>query len=122
MRIIWIKYKILLILTTVCIMSCSQFTPEVLDKYKKGMSIAQTLDIAPVSPLTEFNISIPSDPSKFTIHVYVLSLGDYKSDYFLAFRNEKLVYWGYPHEFARSSDPYLNEIGKIAVEEYIKMK
>ncbi|MBS1537425.1 MAG: hypothetical protein JST20_06715 [Bacteroidetes bacterium] len=122
MNKIIVKCILIFAVITSCLMSCSQFTPEVLDKYQKGMAVSQTIDISPVSPKTEFNITIPSDPAKFIIHVYVLSLGDYKSDYFLAFRNDKLVYWGYPHEFARSSDPYLNEIGKIAVEEYLKIK
>lgn len=87
------------------------------------MSVAKTLDISPKSPINEFNILLPSEPTaKMLIHVYILSVGDYKSDYFLAFRNDRLVYWGYPHEFARSSDPYLNEIGKVAVEEYLKLQ
>jgi hypothetical protein len=103
--------------------SCVQFTPATLDKFQKGMTIAQTLDITPMSPRHEFTISLPSDASaKLLVHTYILSIGEYKSDYFLAFRNDKLVYWGYPHEFARSSDPYLNEIGKVAVEEYKKIK
>ncbi len=87
------------------------------------MSVSKTLDISPKSPKNEFTILLHSDPTaKLLIHVYILSVGDYKSDYFLAFRNDRLVYWGYPHEFARSSDPYLNEIGKVAVEEYLKLE
>ncbi len=103
--------------------ACAQFTPETLDKFQKGMPLATTMDIAPVAPRQELTITVPSDAkANYKIHVYVLSMGDYKSNYFLAFRNDKLIYWGYPHEFARSSDTYINEIGKEAVEAYLKSK
>ena len=48
------------------------------------------------------------------VHSYTLSTGDYTSNYFLAYQNNLLIYWGYPHEFARSKDPLLNEIGRKA--------
>lgn len=115
--------KIVIFLVSVILGACAHFTPETLDKFQKGMPLATTLNIAPIAPHTEMSITIPSDAkSVYAIHVYVLSMGDYKSSYFLAFRNDKLVYWGYPHEFARSSDHYINEIGKIAVDEYEKIK
>ncbi len=115
--------KIGIFLVCLILGACVHFTPETLDRFQKGMPLATTLDIAPISPRSEMTITVSSDAkSVYTIHVYVLSMGDYKSNYFLAFRNDKLVYWGYPHEFARSSDPYINEIGKAAVDEYLRIK
>jgi hypothetical protein len=40
--------------------------------------------------------------------------------YFLAYKNASLIFWGYPHEFARSSDPLIREIGKEALSRYDK--
>ncbi|MBK9249027.1 MAG: hypothetical protein IPM69_13155 [Ignavibacteria bacterium] len=116
-------FLVILCLNCVILGSCTHFTPETLDKFQKGMSMATTLSIAPVSPREEFSVVIPSDTkAEYRFHVYILSIGDYKSDYFLAFRNDRLIYWGYPHEFARSSDTYINEIGKEAVNAYLKIK
>lgn len=123
MRILKICCTVIIGTCCLWLCSCAQFSPETLDRFHKGMSVSKTLDISPKSPKNEFTILLHSDPTaKLLIHVYILSVGDYKSDYFLAFRNDRLVYWGYPHEFARSSDPYLNEIGKVAVEEYLKLE
>jgi hypothetical protein len=69
----------------------------------------------PLPPRSTFAVEMNDSSIKVQVCTYRLSSGDYSSDYFLAFRDEKLVYWGYPHEFARSTDPTINEIGEKAV-------
>jgi|JI10StandDraft_1071094.scaffolds.fasta_scaffold306552_3 hypothetical protein len=98
--------------------SCSHFTPATLDRYKKGMSIEKVTELSPVLPETEFEITFSNPTVKVKVLVFELALGSYNSVYFLAFKDDKLLYWGYPHEFARVSDPFLNQIGRVAVEEY----
>jgi hypothetical protein len=62
-----------------------------------------------------FYVEVSGTAKRFEVHTYVLSSGSYDSDYLLAFEDNRLLYWGYPHEFARSADPILNEIGQKAV-------
>jgi hypothetical protein len=51
------------------------------------------------------------------VQVYELgSVGVPSSTYFLAYQNGSLVFWGYPHEFARSSNRIIREIGKGALD------
>lgn len=54
------------------------------------------------------------------IQVYKIAMGDYQSDYFLAFKDNKLYYWGFPYEFSRHSDPFINDIWRWAMEELKK--
>jgi len=50
------------------------------------------------------------------VHVYELTSGTYDSNYFYMFINNELHFWGYPHEFARSNNTLINDIGKITVQ------
>ena len=41
-------------------------------------------------------------------------------DYAFLFREDSLLFWGYPHEFARSSNPFVRSIGKEALRRHVK--
>jgi len=83
---------------------------------RKGMKMETILNDN--SPGKKFNTTLLSDPNvKLDVFAYDRSDG-FLGIYFLAFRDGKLVFWGYPHEFARSTDPYINEIGKSALKDY----
>ena len=119
------KYAIAVVVwVSICLGGCTHLyiSTNTLDTFSKGMTLAHVKTLTPSSPIHEFEITTANPSGRVTVLVYELSIGDYKSDYFLAFGNDKLLYWGYPHEFARSSDIYLNDVGRIAVEEYLKIK
>jgi|JI9StandDraft_1071089.scaffolds.fasta_scaffold207278_2 hypothetical protein len=92
---------------------------------KKGMSIEELTYYT--TPKSRFQIALPSEsPAKIDILVYEFRGQEYKSgfcngDYFFVFKNNQLFHWGHPHEFARSYDSYINELGKAAVAEYLKI-
>ncbi len=57
------------------------------------------------------------------VYVYAISAGSSNiNNYYLYFINDKLDYWGYPHEFARSDDPLLNAIGQKTTAKIDKKK
>ncbi|MBW1743367.1 MAG: hypothetical protein JRJ47_08040 [Deltaproteobacteria bacterium] len=78
--------------------------------------------LAGIPPKYIFTIQLTEPSDSIEIQSYILSSGDYRSDYFLAFKDNKLIYWGYPHEFARVDDPYINEIGEKGVIRLKEMK
>ena len=106
-----------IVAATLIIASCKTTSITLYDAglLRKAMSVQEANGSLPLPP--EYILSIDMDDSSTNIQVdtYILSSGSYSSDYFLAFRNNQLLYWGYPHEFARSVDPLINEIGRKAV-------
>jgi hypothetical protein len=87
------------------------------------MSIEEVSQKVSKGPISEFDMSIYSAPSKkYFVQVYSIHTGGYNSDYFAVYENGKLLYWGYPYEFNRHPDAMLNEIGRTAVAEYEKIK
>jgi len=84
-------------------------------KLRKGMTVEESQRFTRISPKHIFILDTSEGGDTIEVHSYILSSGNYGSNYFLAYRNNQLIYWGYPHEFARSRDPLLNEIGQRAV-------
>ena len=79
------------------------------------MTVEETLAVTNIYPEYKIILNSIITPDEIEVHSYILSSGDYTSRYFLAFRNKKLFFWGYPHEFAREKDPFIKEIGQKAV-------
>ncbi|MCF7920881.1 MAG: hypothetical protein K9N06_13300 [Candidatus Cloacimonetes bacterium] len=96
---------------------CAQFTLSDAAYLRKGMSIEETLLITEVQPVLTFILGDVSTQDKIEVYIFRISSGDYRSNYLIAFKNDALLYWGYPHEFARSKDALLNEIGEKAVKQ-----
>ena len=96
--------------------SCKQFGIGDANKMQRSMTQAQALDLASKGPRDTYkNAALNLD-----VQVYALSMGNVTSDYLLAFKNDKLIYWGYPYEFMRHSDPAIVEIGRWTVEKIEK--
>jgi len=88
----------------------------------KGNSMTEFLN-DDQKPSKRFAVSTGSASSaKIEILVYYIRYGEHTSTYFAAFSDEKLIFWGYPNEFARSYDPYINQVGKAAIAAYLKIK
>jgi hypothetical protein len=81
------------------------------------MTSEQTRLVVKTPPKHQFILHDVNPPDIIEVQTYILSKGVYFSYYFLAFQNNKLIYWGYPHEFARIENPLINDIGRKAVRE-----
>jgi hypothetical protein len=105
-----------MILVSVSVLiSCAQMTLKQVEKLRIGMTVEESRMVTTVPPIHSFLLDTIQAESTLKVDSYVLKSGQYESNYFLAYRNRELIFWGYPHEFARSKDPLLNEIGREAV-------
>lgn len=117
------KYKsiVIFLLAVFLIPACTFEVYKSNLKIKKGMPIEKAQEI--IDDDTFINDYIQEEPfnltesgiiSDGTIKVLIRkrfqAVG--KEAYIYAFKNDKLIYWGYPIEFTRSSDPLLFNIGK----------
>jgi hypothetical protein len=108
------RYNFLLLLTAVifvvgCVSGARFMTLSDAAYLHKGMSVAGSKSVLPRPPRYEFSFDF------VLIDAYTVVSGDYSSHYILAFLKDSLVYWGYPHEFARSKDAFINFVGEQAV-------
>ena len=109
------RWFLVIIASISFLVSCARMTLSHVGRLRKGMSIQESQQITNISPKHIFLLDLSEGDEVAEVHSYILSSGDYHSKYFLAYQNNLLIYWGYPHEFARSKDPLLNEIGRKAV-------
>ena len=123
------KIITLILFCTMSLLSCitnHRTSTHNLKAMQKGMTKIEAINQATKEPIKEFEIALNSVPSKkYYILVYEITGyggGDYDSDYFVVFENDRLIYKGYPYDLNRHPNATLNEIGKIAVAEYDKIK
>ena len=102
--------------------ACAKLTLTHVSNLRKGMTIQESQTSLNRSYQREFILNNISSTDKIIVRLYILSSGDYESNYFLAFVNDKLIFWGYPHEFARSQDELINKIGSEAVKQLQERK
>jgi hypothetical protein len=76
--------------------------------------VKSVLNVAPKSTITLNDSN--------SVEVYEMTSGGYGSRYYLSYNRGKLVYWGYPHEYAREKDPTLNRIAKETTEKLDALK
>ena len=107
--------NILLLAILMTIVSCTTFTITDAASLHKGMTVEETRIVTKIEPVETVTINSTISGAMIEVHVYKLSSGDYASNYLLSFEDGALLYWGYPHEYARENNPLLNEIGKLAV-------
>lgn len=86
-----------------------------LAKLRMGMNPEEPPRLMGIAPRKVFQWSLTETGDSIIIQSYLLSSGDCGSTYFLAYKNGSLIFWGYPHEFARSSAPFIRQIGKKAL-------
>lgn len=109
------RWVMLISLSISLLISCAELTLTQVGKLRMGMTVEESQKATGVSPKYIIPLDTIEGNGTVEVHSYILSSGNYKSNYFLAYRNGGLMYWGYPHEFARSKDQLLNEIGQKAV-------
>ncbi len=97
--------------------AATSITITAVGQLKKEMREEEAKSVLKVKPKYAFPVALTGNDANIQVSVYVLSSGDYGSYYLLAFRDDKLFYWGYPHEFARSTNAVINETGEKSVQE-----
>lgn len=91
--------------------SCVQMTLKDAGKLTKGMSYEQVRAVLPVRERQTQLIRTSDKEVSIKIFHYIIHSGAQESNYFLAFKDDKLYFWGYLHEFNRASDSLANDIG-----------
>jgi len=110
---------VVVILLASCVIFASFISTGELAALRQGMSARDvTVALNEKEPRFSFSMSIDGEP--YRVDSYVLNVGGYRSDYFLAYESGMLIFWGYPHEFARSKNETLNQLGKEGVRELRK--
>ncbi len=105
-----------------CLISCAGPVPISLDEFQKGRSVESILENS-YKPKKRFQVTLPNPSNtQVDVLVYDIYMGRIANDYFVAFENNKLFFWGYPNEFTRSNDPYINQVGAAAIAEFMKIK
>jgi hypothetical protein len=110
------------VLPLLALLSCAEgiITMRDLTALRMGMGPDETPRAMGVLPKEVFQWSMATTGDSIIVQSYLLATGEYSTTYFLAYRNEALIFWGYPQEFARSSDPLLREIGKGAIRRHVR--
>jgi hypothetical protein len=103
------------LLCAIGLAACITVTIDDIGRLRKGMSVEEAKAVLPLPPKHVFPVETTLTTSRVEVCVYLLSSGSYASNYFLSFEDDKLTFWGYPQEFARSKDPLTNDIGEKAV-------
>jgi hypothetical protein len=94
-----------------------------LSKLRTGMSPDEPPRVMGVNPREVLEWSLAETGDKIIVQGYIFRAGGAPSaTYFFAYKNGSLIFWGYPHEFARSSDRLIGEIGKGALSRYDKAR
>jgi tetratricopeptide (TPR) repeat protein len=105
------------VLLLLALPSCAKTVIHMRDlaELRVGMAPDEPPRVMGVPPNQVFQWSMATTGDPIIVQSYVLATGEYWSTYFLAYRNDALIFWGYPQEFAKSSDPLLREIGKRVI-------
>ncbi|MDA3813040.1 MAG: hypothetical protein PF570_02180 [Candidatus Cloacimonetes bacterium] len=85
-------------------------------QFRKEMKLREVEYILKNDP--EFIIDSDSLTIKnnLEMRIYKVSPELYHTRYFILFNNEKLEFWGYPHEYARHKNKLYNEFIQIAID------
>ncbi len=108
---------VLICAAAVCLASCSTLTLTDLGGLQRGMTEHEANTLTPTSPEHVWILAIDEIDAPVTIHHYIVTSGSAGSDYFLAFVDDALFFWGFPHEFAKPIDGRINAIGRNALAE-----
>jgi hypothetical protein len=101
--------------------SCTNtgITTSTINQLEKGISHNYVVNKILVDDLIIKEIVLDDiEGSEIIIDMFIKQMGEEGGEYLLAFADGKLVYFGYPWEFAVYPDKFINEIGKQAMSRY----
>lgn len=116
----WIGKKAQYLLSAVLLLGLVSCVPQIslkdLSKLRADMSPTEPPKVMGVVPDEVFEWSLVESEDWIIVQAYMFRVGGGPgSIYFLAYKNGSLIFWGYPHEFARSSKKIIREIGRGAL-------
>jgi hypothetical protein len=107
-------------LSIIMVNSCTYhgITSNTIMKLQKGMT-PDTIQTFLIDDLVVKEILMDNIKGKqIIVDIYMKSMGEIECEYMIAFADKKLVYFGYPYEFASHTDTFINEIGKQTMIKY----
>ncbi|MCB4809743.1 hypothetical protein LG204_00250 [Methylovorus menthalis] len=109
--------KLRLLVAVIILGLCGCIGPQLyhqqLSFLNKGMSPTTTIDQLKQSP--RYTQLVDLNGRSILFHQYLLNSGVQIDQYFLAFENNQLIYWGFITEFRRQPDQTLSEALSVAL-------
>lgn len=113
--------RLLLIIGTLGLAACANnMSNDQLNNLQYGLTPATVATVTANPTHRQFSLVVRGKP--ILVQIYTLASGDYLSDYFLAYKNNRLLFWGYPNEYARSKSQLIRAIGQRAVARWQSIK
>jgi len=115
--------KLLLLVFPVIATSCMALTTFDTSDIKKGMSFPEVYTHLNVFEKRAFYVKVSSSAQhEYFVEAYRAGYHPNYYDYFVAYEDKRVLFWGHPYEFNRHENPLINEIGLKAMEEYNKVR
>ncbi|MCK5052181.1 MAG: hypothetical protein KAS53_10705 [Candidatus Cloacimonetes bacterium] len=114
-------FLLIIFLFSISTLFCDYIKLKYISKLKKELSIQETYKLLDGKSEKELFYENYID-DQLELHSIIIDPDKFHARYFLLFRNSKLEYWGFPHEFARHSDPLYNSIAEYAMISILKEK
>jgi hypothetical protein len=104
---------LLLLLFVVVLSACgpkTALTRSDISMFYKG---APSHEVSAIAEIPARCSLAPVDDKSIRVDVYPLSDTHYLGDYFLLYVDDQLRFWGYPYEYARSTDRLISDVGSL---------
>lgn len=113
---------LLIILSILIFISCSSYiykngNIELYETTYNQLKVETEIEIE-----NEYDINLEGDSNKYLILESRVTIPTGEAEYLHAFRNDTLIYFGYPYQFSQSSNSSVNELGKKYAEIFIHKK
>lgn len=94
------------------VISCSTYVYKQNKKFVLFETTYAKFDDIGVSGQKEHNVSLENDSNNYMIVESKIDHVAGRLKYLYAFRNDTLIYFGYPYQFSQSNDSTVNELGE----------
>ncbi len=105
--------------------ACSSFVGEKLLKIRMGSTVTEVTaadgDLVEPTPVKIQNDGL-SSKSEYSMLISTLRAANNDNYWIYAFKDNKLIYWGYPYQFLRSEDKELRSFGEVATKYLVAKK
>ncbi len=112
-----------IIILSVILSSCMTLSSYEVTEVSKEMSFPQVYSFLSGFEKRAFYVKVSSSAQhEYFVEAYRAGYHPNYYDYFVAYEDKKVFFWGHPYEFNRHENPLINEIGLKAMEEYNKVR
>lgn len=96
-----------------CLTSCETLVTQQNLKLKKGSTIEEfKKEVSRIDEVVEVPKASAKHQASLVVYVTKIQGADTEEIYYYAFRDGKLLYWGYPYQFSRSENTVIRDIGE----------